>query len=331
MAGRAPAEHAAHPAPPRHHRPEALLAGLRGTTAAHDPHPRTAHRGAGGSGHSLPAMRRLLDHSPRRPPARLLLAVCLFQGVTDADVLAVISRRKECPPGSGVDTEPGPRVGARRPPWGCSPRSGPACTIFTRPCLATSDACWAATPGPGLRVERTAAEDRPSCRLRRSLADWMTNQIAPGIAALAFALIDAQHQTLNRLLGRALDDRPWDEAARSRMRSTGTGQPAAYPEALPGSTGPAAPRPRRRSARPSQPRGRAVALLVGTRGQAGLLSDRSTLPRPHCEPSPTPLKPVPVLAPSSVSAISPSPITSSATWRIGGGCWMRRRAGTTNL
>ena len=87
MAGRAPAEHAADPAPPgQQPSPEALLAGLRGTAPL--PGGQDAEEGRTTS---LAASISYSFAHLAEATRRLLPAVCLFHGVADADVLGIFS------------------------------------------------------------------------------------------------------------------------------------------------------------------------------------------------------------------------------------------------
>ncbi|MGH3822348.1 MAG: tetratricopeptide repeat protein [Pseudonocardiaceae bacterium] len=179
--------------------PQVLLAGLRGTAAL--------------PGHDLltASLTYSIDHLTPET-RRLLVALSLFQNVTDLNVLSLLSERPEVPQrfhGQTVDDwvralEQAAGVGLLSPVGGGMYGIHPALPAY----LAEQ---W----------RREAPEDYDHQRATTQtalldayaiLGDWLGQQIHGGDSATAFAVIDHQRQMLGGMLGYALDRGLWVQA-----------------------------------------------------------------------------------------------------------------------
>ncbi len=193
--------------------PEALLAGLRGTTPLTTPTPDDADRTAGGDrGTSLPAcVTYSITHLDQRAQ-RLLVAVCLFHGVADADVLAAFSQTEEVPARfAGVDTYGWAEVLNAAAGVGLLTPLGPGMYGIHPALPGYMAGSWQADNPNTYDVQRVAAE-AAFLTANAGFAIWLHSQIGSGHAGLAFALIERHRRTLSHLLGVALDTAVWDQA-----------------------------------------------------------------------------------------------------------------------
>jgi tetratricopeptide (TPR) repeat protein len=187
--------------------PADLLAALRSTA----PLPTDQEAGAGrlsSLGASITYSFTHLNELARR----LLPAISLSTGIADEDVLMLFSALKEVPgrfAGTSKEQwtgvlEDAARVGLLSPIGGGMYRIHPALPGY----LA---AAWqAASPG-GYEEERQAAE-QALCSACAAFSRWLTGQIASGDAAVAYAVIGLERQTLGAMLGHALDHHAWGDA-----------------------------------------------------------------------------------------------------------------------
>jgi tetratricopeptide (TPR) repeat protein len=185
--------------------PDALLAGLRGT----------AELPGGDDGGRTSSLAASVTYSfDHLPPGtrRLLVAVCLFQGVADAAVLGRFSEAAGVPPrfgGCGQDgwtevLDQAAGVGLLSRLGGGKYRIHPALPAY----LA---ARWRTEEPDGYHHQRAAAENA-LLTAHAALGNWLLGQINGGDAQLAFAVLDQQRRTLGSLLGHALDDGAWEHA-----------------------------------------------------------------------------------------------------------------------
>jgi tetratricopeptide (TPR) repeat protein len=143
---------------------------------------------------------------------RLLVAICLFQGVADVNVLAILSQ---------VDSTPEAFAGATKQDWvdalDAAARVGLLTPIGSgmyriHPALPTYLAdLWRSEDPDGHDTQRDAAT-RGLLAAYARFGQWLTGQIEGGDAGLAFTLIEHQRRTLGHLLDYALGTGLWDEA-----------------------------------------------------------------------------------------------------------------------
>jgi tetratricopeptide (TPR) repeat protein len=198
---------AAHPAPPRHHRPGDLLAGLRGTT------PLPADEDAGsGRPSSLGACIAYSFTHLAEATRRLLPAASLLHGVADANLLMLYLHRaggagpvRRRQPATVDGGAPGRRPGraAHRPGAGMY-RIHPAL-----PGYLTAE--WRTGDLVGYGSEREAC-DQALCAACAVFSRLLAGQIASGNAALAYTIIGLQRGTLGAMLSHALDRHAWADA-----------------------------------------------------------------------------------------------------------------------
>jgi tetratricopeptide (TPR) repeat protein len=188
--------------------PEALLDGLRGTTALpggdDDPGADRAKSLAASITYSFTHL--------TATTRRLLPAVGLFHGVADADVLAVFS---------GTAGVPGRFAGASGQDWKQVLEDAARVGLLTRlgagmyrihPALpAYLAARWRAEDPESHDSERDAAT-RALATACAGFGGWLDQQIRSGDAGLAYKVIGWQRRTLGALLGYALDHQMWEQA-----------------------------------------------------------------------------------------------------------------------
>jgi tetratricopeptide (TPR) repeat protein len=185
--------------------PAALLATLHGTTPLPgDPD--------GERNTSLPASITYsithLDPTTRR----LLVALCLFHGVADADVLGLFSSHDHAPTRfQGIDTagwvaalDQATHVGLLTALGGGMYGMHPALPAYLSNQWRVED--------PGDYEQRRTTAQEALLDAYAAFGQWLRTQIQTGDASLAFALIDRQRRTLGHLLGYALGNALWDQA-----------------------------------------------------------------------------------------------------------------------
>lgn len=156
-----------------------------------------------------------VEYSFRHLPAdirRLLPALSLFEGVTDANVLATLSTIDGVPMRfQGVSREDwtaaldqAAGLGLLTPLWGGQHRIHPALPLY----LA---GLWRDDAGQDYAAERDAAEDA-FLTAAADFGRWLDQQIKGGSAETALAVIDLQRRTLGRVIDRALAAERWSEA-----------------------------------------------------------------------------------------------------------------------
>jgi tetratricopeptide (TPR) repeat protein len=143
---------------------------------------------------------------------RRLAAVCLFQGVADADVLRFFAQ---------VPGVPERFQGASREEWGQALDNAARVGLLTplgagmyviHPALPGYLAAqWAAEEPDGHTAVREAAT-QALLTAYSGLGGWLRKQISSGDAALAFTIISLQRRTMGSLLGYALDHQLWEQA-----------------------------------------------------------------------------------------------------------------------
>ena len=187
--------------------PAALLAALQGATASLPPgfegEERTAHLGA-----SLKLSLDQLDPEQRERA----LALALFEGVADEDVLAAFGAAPRVPPRF---------AGVTKAEWSALLDRLAAVGLVTRPGLGMADlhpalpawmlAAWREAAGEGFDAERAAAE-RAVRLAYAQFGEFLHQQIHGGTAEEAFSLLDRQRRTIGRLLRGALAEGAWEEA-----------------------------------------------------------------------------------------------------------------------
>ncbi len=186
--------------------PAELLAGLRGTT------PLSVEDVAGGRLSSLGACITYSYSHLAAQTRRLLPAVSLFHGVADAGVLTLLS---------GEDGVPARFAGVSRDEWAAALDDAAGVGLFTglgsgmyqiHPALpGYLIAGWRLDSPANYRAERETSEQalRAACA---TFGRWLSQQIATGNAAFAYAIIGLQRRTLGAMLGHALDHQAWDDA-----------------------------------------------------------------------------------------------------------------------
>ena len=187
--------------------PKALLAGLQGIGPLPGWDEGQTRRFA-----SLPAS---LSYSyAHLSPAgqQLLTAVCLFHGVADATMLALLSR---------VDGIPERFAGITREKWAAALDAAAEAGLLTalgggmyriHPALpAYLAALWRTREPAGYETQRAAAT-RALLTAHAALGEWLHQQITSGDAGLAYTIIGLQQRTMGHLLGYALDHEHWNQA-----------------------------------------------------------------------------------------------------------------------
>jgi len=188
--------------------PGDLLAGLRGTTplpAADDPD--------AGRTTSLPASITYSYAHLSGQTRRLLPAVSLFHGVTDEDVLMVLSSTE------GV---PDRFAGISKQDWTAVLKDAARVGLLTglgagmyriHPALPGYLAAGWHAENPATYSEERKACEQALCSACAAFSRWLTGQIESGNAALAYTLIGLQRRTLGAMLGYALDRHAWGNAS----------------------------------------------------------------------------------------------------------------------
>ncbi len=142
----------------------------------------------------------------------LLVAVCLFQGVADTNVLREFSQVPDVPQRfSGFSREIWSEAFDEATGVGLL-RMLSTSIYQIHPALPTYLAAqWRSEEADGYENQREAA-DRALLTAYASLGIWLSQEIQTGEAGFAFALVDRQRRTLAHLLGLALDTGRWEEA-----------------------------------------------------------------------------------------------------------------------
>ena len=143
---------------------------------------------------------------------RLLLALSLFDGIADENLLMLFSSMKEAPSRF---------AGATREEWAAVLQGAARVGLLSEisggmfrihPALPGYLAgAWLRADPDGYRQEREAAE-RALCAACADFSGWLTGQIGTGSAGPAHRIIGLQRQTLSAMLGHALDHHAWDDA-----------------------------------------------------------------------------------------------------------------------
>ncbi|HEX7291993.1 MAG TPA: tetratricopeptide repeat protein [Conexibacter sp.] len=187
--------------------PETLLDGLRGIVAL--PEAAGAHAGRTQSlTASIAYSFAHLDATTRR----VLVAVCLFQGAVDVNVLAVLSEQ---------DGVPERFAGVERATWQQAFDAAASVGLLTRrnsavfgihPALPSVLAgLWRAECPDAFEQERAAAT-RALLTAFAIVAEWLHGQIDHGDAGLALGVVAFEERTLGHLLAYALEHGQWAEA-----------------------------------------------------------------------------------------------------------------------
>ena len=187
--------------------PEMLLDGLRGIAPLPD-----SDRAEEGRSTSLPASITYSFIHLADATRRLLPAVCLFQGVAAAMVLAAFSETPEVPArfrGATIQEwiaslEDAARVGLLAPLGLGMYQIHPALPAY----LAAQ---WRCEEPEGYDSIRDAAT-RALLSAHASFGAWLEQEFRSGDAAMAVKTLDLQRYTFGRLFGFALDRQLWDEA-----------------------------------------------------------------------------------------------------------------------
>jgi tetratricopeptide (TPR) repeat protein len=186
--------------------PAALLAGLQGTETLPVADGEDAGRTTSLSG----SITYSFDHL--RPEAqRLLVVLCMFHGVADADVLGMMSSVPEVPaPFGGISSETWNAVLTDAVGVGLLTELG-AGMFRLHPALPSYlTARWRQhDPDHEAQLAACAAA---LLTAYAGLASWLTDQIDNGNAGLAFQVIEAQRRGLGHHLGHALEDGEWEIA-----------------------------------------------------------------------------------------------------------------------
>jgi tetratricopeptide (TPR) repeat protein len=188
--------------------PENLLDALRGLEAL----PEQPHEE--GRTKSLTAsLKYSVDHLGP-DTRRLLVAVCLFRGVADVDVLTMMSE---------VEDLPERFAGADRPAWTNALDGAAHVGLLTdigagmyriHPALPAFLAEQWRQEEPEDHVGVRDAATRAVLVAHAKLAAWLSQTIQGGDAAFAYSVVDRERHTLGHLLGYALDHQLWPEATR---------------------------------------------------------------------------------------------------------------------
>ena len=143
---------------------------------------------------------------------RLLPAVSLFHGITDATLLTAFS---------ATETVPARFVGITKQDWSWVLEDAARVGLLTglgagmyqiHPALPGYLAAgWHAGDPASYNQEREVCE-QALCTACAAFSQWATGQIESGDAALAYTLIGWQRRTLGAMLGYALDRQAWNDA-----------------------------------------------------------------------------------------------------------------------
>lgn len=184
--------------------PEMLLSGLRGIT------PLPGGDNGGRTTSLVASITYSFDH--RTPDTRrLLVAVSLFQGVADINVLSLFSTLPDVPRrfrgcaradwAAVLDQAAG--VGLLRPLGGGMYGIHPVLPAY----LVEQ---WRLEERDDYHQQQRAAAEAALLDAYAVLGAWLAHQIETGDAAFAFAVLDRQRRTLGNLLGNALDRGLWE-------------------------------------------------------------------------------------------------------------------------
>jgi tetratricopeptide (TPR) repeat protein len=187
--------------------PEALLGALQGAEALPG-----AIGEDGGRTASLGACVNYSFEHLSQTTRSLLIAVCLFHGVADVDVLGLLSQVTDAPPRF---------AGLSKESWSAAMEEAAGVGLLSvlgggmyriHPALPTYLAArWRSEEPDGHDHQREAATGALLAAYA-AFGAWLVRQIETGEAGFAFALIDRQRRTLGHLLGFALDSGRWEEA-----------------------------------------------------------------------------------------------------------------------
>ena len=187
--------------------PADLLAGLQGTT------PLAVKDAGPGRLSSLGACITYSFAHLTGQTRRLLPAVSLFHGIADEDLLMLFS---------GVQGVPARFAGVGKQEWTTVLEDAARVGLLTglgagmyriHPALPGYLAAgWRAEDPASYNQERQACE-QALCTACAAFSRWLTGQIESGNAAMAYTIIGLQRRTLGAMLGHALDDNAWGEAA----------------------------------------------------------------------------------------------------------------------
>lgn len=187
--------------------PTVLLDGLRGTVPLPGWDDVILERGT-----SLSASLGYSYSSLAPEVRRLLVVLCLFHGIADADILAIVST---------VDGIPGRFQGNSREIWTGVLDAAAEVGLLTKlgsgmyrihPALpAYLAALWSSEGSSGYENQREASI-RALLSAYADFGRWLRSQIASGDTGSAFAIIGLQLRTMGHLLGYALDTQHWREA-----------------------------------------------------------------------------------------------------------------------
>jgi tetratricopeptide (TPR) repeat protein len=187
--------------------PMALLHGLRGAV---DDLP--GDIAGGGRTSSLSAsITYSYDHLPA-DARRLLVALSLFQGVADADVLGIFSGAPQVSARfAGRTTEDWKQLLDHSVRVGLVSPLG-AGMYWIHPALPGYLAARWRREDPDRYAEQRDAAEQALLHACATFGAWLDQQIGGGDARLAFALLHHQRRTFGALLGRALDHQLWEHA-----------------------------------------------------------------------------------------------------------------------
>ena len=186
--------------------PEVLLESLRGTAPLPGGHKVTDEVTSLSSSISY-SFSHLAEETQR-----LLPAVCLFEGVVDARVLATFSKEQDVPRrfanASGhawkMALDDATRVGLLTGLGSGMYRIHPTLPIFVA-------RWWRAESPQTYKSERDAAT-RALAATYTTWGRWLEDQVTHGDARSAYAMMEQQRRTLGVLLGYALDHQLWESA-----------------------------------------------------------------------------------------------------------------------
>ena len=186
---------------------ETLLAGLRGTA----PLPGWDD-GPPGRGGSLRASLSYSFASLTVNVRSLLVAVCLFHGTADVDVLSLFSDQHHVPQRfRGVAREVWTRVLEAAADAGLLTRLGAGMYRIHPVLPAFLAAHWRGEEGSNYDAHRTAAT-LALLSAYIDFSDWLVRQIHYEDAEFAYTVISLHQRTMGHLLGCALDREQWKEA-----------------------------------------------------------------------------------------------------------------------
>ena len=188
--------------------PEDLLATLKGRSGLF---PEGFLGGEGRNGSMVASMSHFFDRWPAEL-RKLTLALVLFEGVVDEDVLTALSATEDVPARfAGVDKAAWTAVLIRLEQGGLLSKLGGGMYELHPALRAWLLTAWQAEAGVGFATERDAA-DRALLAAYAAFGSWLAQQIRDGAAEAAFALLDRQSPTMVRLLTLALAKRHHAEA-----------------------------------------------------------------------------------------------------------------------